>query len=184
MTPDFDELVAADLDPRERARLEGVHELLVAAGPPPEYSAPPPIELRAPKRRRGLLALAAALAVATFVAGLAVGNFTAGRSKDFDVAMRGTPAAASASATLTVYELDDAGNWPMEVKIRGLRPARGGGSYALWLTRSGKLEALCGTFRTDDGGSASVPMNAPYKFKEYDGWVVVEEGSKTPLLTT
>jgi len=27
-------------------------------------------------------------------------------------------------------------------------------------------------------------MNAPYKFKEFDGWVVVEEGTQTPLLTT
>jgi hypothetical protein len=29
-----------------------------------------------------------------------------------------------------------------------------------------------------------VPMNAPYRFDEYDGWVVVEQGSDTPLLTT
>ena len=27
-------------------------------------------------------------------------------------------------------------------------------------------------------------MNAPYRFDEFDGWVVVEEGSETPLLTT
>ena len=36
MTPDFDELVGTDLDPAERERLERVHELLVAAGPPPD----------------------------------------------------------------------------------------------------------------------------------------------------
>ncbi len=32
MRPDFDELVGTDLDSAERARLERVHELLVAAG--------------------------------------------------------------------------------------------------------------------------------------------------------
>jgi hypothetical protein len=29
-----------------------------------------------------------------------------------------------------------------------------------------------------------VPMNAPYNFTDFDGWVVVEEGSTTPVLTT
>jgi hypothetical protein len=27
-------------------------------------------------------------------------------------------------------------------------------------------------------------MNAPYRFDEFDGWVILEEGSDTPLLTT
>ena len=34
--PKLDDLVGSDLDPRERARLERVHDLLIAAGPPPE----------------------------------------------------------------------------------------------------------------------------------------------------
>jgi hypothetical protein len=34
--PDFHELVGNDLDPAERERLERVHEMLIAAGPPPE----------------------------------------------------------------------------------------------------------------------------------------------------
>ena len=56
---------------------------------------------------------------------------------------------------------------------------------AFWrLTKDDELAVLCGSFRTNEEGSASVPMNAPYKFKEFDGWVVVEEGSTTPLLTT
>jgi hypothetical protein len=29
-----------------------------------------------------------------------------------------------------------------------------------------------------------VSLNAPYRLPDFDGWVVVEEGSKTPLLTT
>ena len=40
MTPDFDELVGTDLEPGERARLERVHELLIAAGPPPDLIDP------------------------------------------------------------------------------------------------------------------------------------------------
>ncbi len=37
-TPDFDELVEGLDDERERARLHRVHDLLLAAGPPPELS--------------------------------------------------------------------------------------------------------------------------------------------------
>jgi hypothetical protein len=33
-------------------------------------------------------------------------------------------------------------------------------------------------------GTTVVPMNAPYKLRDFDAWVVVEEGSTTPLLTT
>lgn len=183
--PDFDELVGAELPAPERERLLRVHELLLQAEPPPE-STPGAIvvELR-PRRRRGVLvALAATFVVAAFAVGVAVGDRSAGRDTDFVVAMEGTPAAPAASASLVVYEIDDAGNWPMEVAVEGLPPAESGLPYELWLTRDGELTALCGYFKTDSDGSASVPMNAPYKFKELDGWVVVEEGSETPLLTT
>ena len=36
--PEFDDLIAADVPPEERARLYRTHELLVQAGPPPELS--------------------------------------------------------------------------------------------------------------------------------------------------
>jgi hypothetical protein len=98
--------------------------------------------------------------------------------------MSGTPAAAGASASLTIHALDAAGNWPMNVTVEGLAPAASGRPFELWLTRGGKLEALCGSFLTNDSGFASVPMNAPYRFDQFDGWVVVEEGSEAPLLTT
>lgn len=183
--PDFDELVGGVLPADERERLLRVHELLLQAGPPPE-SAPSAtvVELR-PRRRRGVLvALAATFVVAAFAVGIAVGDRAAGRDTDFVVAMEGTSAAPTASASLVVYEIDDAGNWPMEVKVDGLPPAESGRPYELWLTKDGELTALCGYFKTDSGGSASVPMNAPYRFKEHDGWVVVEEGEEIPLLTT
>ena len=83
-----------------------------------------------------------------------------------------------------MFDIDDAGNWPMELSVDGLPPAPGGRTFELWLTRDGKLAALCGSFVTASDGSAVVPMNAPYDFDEYDGWVVVEKGSDTPLLAT
>ena len=180
MTPEFDELVGNDLDASERARLEHVHELLVAAGPPPDVFAVRPIELR-PRRRRGaVLAIAAALAVAAFALGAALER----PSVDFVVTMDGVGAFSGASASLTVFELDAAGNWPMEIEARGLPPSTSGRPYEVWLTRNGKLAALCGSFLADDQGWAAVPMNAPYRFTDFDGWVVVEEGSDRPLLTT
>ncbi len=182
--PDFDELVGGDLGPAERERLLRVHELLVEAGPPPELSSPAPVVLH-PRRRRGaLLAIAAALAVAVFALGVAIGDRSDERGVDFVVAMSGTAAAADARASLIVFDVDKAGNWPMEFTVEGLGPALSGRPYELWLTKDGKLEALCGGFLTDVTGSARVPMNAPYKLKEFDGWVVVEEGSDTPFLTT
>ncbi len=98
--------------------------------------------------------------------------------------MTGTPSAPSATASLAVFDIDAAGNWPMELTVAGLPPAQSGRPFELWLTRDGELAALCGGFLTDADGSAVVPMNAPYRFDEFDGWVLVEEGSQTPLLTT
>ena len=181
--PNLDDLVGSDLEPEERARLERVHELLVAAGPPPE-PVEAPVALRRRRRRGALLALAAAFAVAAFALGAALVDGSSGRTLDFTETMAGTPAAAEATASLAVYELDDAGNWPMELTVAGLPPAQSGRPFELWLTRGGELAALCGGFFTDSTGAASVPMNAPYRFDEFDGWVIVEEGSETPLLTT
>lgn len=182
--PDFDELVGEDLGPAERERLLRVHELLVDAGPPPKLSSPAPVVLF-PRRRRGaLLAIAAALAVAVFAVGVALGDRSDERGVDFVVAMSGTAAAADATASLIVFDIDEAGNWPMEMTVERLAPATSGRPYELWLTKDGKLAALCGGFLTRPDGSAEIPMNAPYEFANFDGWVVVEEGSTAPLLTT
>jgi hypothetical protein len=185
MRPDFDELVGTDLPPSERARLERVHELLVAAGPPPPEVVPvASVELRPHPRRGALLALAAALAVAAFALGAALVDGASGRNVDFTETMTGTPSAANATASLAVFEIDAAGNWPMELTVTALPPAQSGRPFELWLTRDGRLGALCGAFLTDTDGSAVVPINAPYRFDEFDGWVIVEEGTQTPLLTT
>jgi hypothetical protein len=189
--PDFEEIVGAGLDPGERERLRRVHELLVAAGPPPELSteiARPPraaAVVALPRRRRlGALALAAALGVALFALGFLAG----GRSDDYGtfdvVTMTGTGAAQGASARIEIFDADDAGNWPMEIDVSGLGPPAEGGLYEVWLTQDGELVALCGSFLADPDGTTVVPMNAPWRLDEFDGWVVVETGSKDPLLTT
>lgn len=182
--PDFDELVGTDLEDGERQRLLRVHELLVEAGPPPELALRAPVALH-PRRRRGAwVAIAAALAVAVFALGVVIGDRSDGRSTDFVVTMVGTPAAADAAGWLTIFDIDDAGNWPMEFTVQGLDPSPSGRPYELWLTKAGELAALCGGFLTNADGSAVVPLNAPYRFSDFDGWVVVAEGSKSPLLTT
>ena len=189
--PDFDDLVGGDLEASERQRLLRVHEQLVAAGPPPEVSA----ELRAPatgatvhvltRRRRGVLAaVAAALGVLVFAIGYLAGGRDDGAGTFASYAMAGLGEAADASASLDVYDADAAGNWPMRLEVSGLAPAAGGRTYELWLTRDGELAAQCGSFLADADGKTVVPMNAPWKLREFDAWVVVESGSKTPLLTT
>jgi len=183
MSPDFGDLVGRDIEEGERARLEHVHDLLVAAGPPPEYVVAPPAQLRPRRRRAALLAIAAALAVASFAAGAAVVDHWGGPNVDFTVTMTGTASATNATGSLVVFDIDAAGNWPMKLTVDGLPAPTGGKTFELWLTRDGKLAALCGSFLTADG-SAVVPLNAPYRFDEYDGWIVVQKGSDTPLLTT
>jgi hypothetical protein len=187
--PDFDELVGTDLEPAERDRLLRVHELLIAAGPPPDYAPEvPPVPAEAkvipfPRRRQfALVALAAAFALAIFGGGYFVGDRAGGPERT--VAMAGTGQAMDASASLELFPVDGAGNWPMELVVRGLQPPASGHAYELWLAKGGKLSALCGSFRAEPDGSTSVRMNAPYKLTDFDSWVVVEEGTTAPVLTT
>jgi hypothetical protein len=192
--PDFEAIVGAELEPAERDRLLRVHEALVAAGPPPEAAAnavapstAEPVRLlpAVPRRRRGaLVALAAAFGVLVFAVGAVVGNAWNDPGTFDTVTMTGTAEAAGASASLELFDLDDAGNWPMEVRVNGLAPSASGRPFELWLTRGGEPAALCGSFRVAPDGTAVVPMNAPYRLDDFDGWVVVVEGSQAPLLTT
>jgi hypothetical protein len=190
--PDLRELVGDDVSPDELERLGRVHELLVRAGPPPELpgelaAAPEPEATVAmlPKRHwRPLAALAAALALAAFGVGwLAASAGDSGGESfppiDFRVPMAGTPAAPNAVASIAVAERDEAGNWPLAMTIRNLPP---NASYELWLTKKGKLAALCGPFRTE--GDSVAYLNAPYRLRQYDGWVVTRAGEKRFLLKT
>ena len=107
--PDFRELVGDEGDREELERLRRVHELLVAAGPPPELSPavadPPEVEeskVLEFKRRRPatLLAAGIAAAAAAFVIGYAVGDHHNGFSEQFSVPMRGIGQAVAARADI------------------------------------------------------------------------------------
>ena len=198
--PDFDELVGEDVPAGERERLRRAHELLVAAGPPPELS--PALE-GAPevggrvaflpqRRRRVLLLLAAALAAAAFGGGFLAGAVTHGtstKSAAFVVSMHGTPAAPNALASIRLEDVDSAGNWPMRLTVQGLPKLPSGGYYELYLTRHGHIAATCGTFNVH-GGRTVVSLNAPYRLNRFDGWVVTRhlpgqpDGATRPVLTT
>lgn len=194
--PEFRELVGKDVPANERDRLTRVHELLVAAGPPPELS--PALErpirpgARAgllPSRRRGAwLALAAALAAAAFGAGYLVAD-RGGEARaqafetDFVVKLHGTQGAPGAVASLVVGKRDDDGNWPMELTVRGLPRLSGEQRYELLLTTRGQLGPSCGSFYVDSD-KAVAHLTAPYKLKRYDGWVIAREGSREILVRT
>jgi hypothetical protein len=191
--PDFDELVGDDISRAERDRLRRVHELLVAAGPPPDFEpavppAPPEASVtalssrRSVRRRMAVVALAAAFLVAVFGVGYVAGH--RGPGEERVVAMVGTARAPEARASLKLFSEDAAGNWPMKLDAKGLVSQRPGQAYELWLTKGGRLAALCGSFKTRADGSVDVRLNAPYRLTEYDAWVVVVEGSRAPLLTT
>jgi hypothetical protein len=194
--PDFRELVGEDVPEAERERLRRVHELLVAAGPPPDL--PPGLEKPPtaggrlaflPRRRRGaLLALAAALAAASFGAGYIVADRgdrprAEAFEPDFVVRMRGTQAAPGAVASLVVGRKDDDGNWPMQLTVRNLPLLGDEGRYELLLTRRGEIGPSCGTFFVASD-KAVAHLNAPYKLREYDGWVIVRAGSREILVRT
>jgi hypothetical protein len=183
-SPDFDEIVDGD-DP-ERTRLQSVHEMLVAAGPPPELppslAAPPQEQLARviplPRRRYTAIAAVAVAATVLFGLGYAVGNHGNRSEAVRTIAMAGP---AGASASLDLQSADEAGNWPMLMDVEGLKQLPRGSSYTLWLTRDGKLADPCGTFVVG-AGTTSVWLNAPYKLKEYSGWVVVRTGTTGPFV--
>jgi len=182
--PDFDELIGGDLEPDERARLERVHELLIEAGPPPALRSPHAVASKRRRRRGALIAAAAALGLGIFAAGLLAGSRGDERGTFRVVTMTGTAYTTGVSASLTIFDVDDAGNWPMELAVEGLVQSAGRRPYELWLTKDGKPAALCGSFLAEEDGTTVVPLNAPYRLKQFDGWVVVVEGSTSPLLTT
>jgi hypothetical protein len=183
--PDFDELVGMDVDARERARLERVHELLVQAGPPPELSpdlAAGPTLGTTLRRQRGrrvprrmmLLAAAVVVLALVFVAGYVTGN-GGGVANAEVLKLSGTSAAPRALGSLQVQHRDAAGNWPMRLTVKGLPQLPARGYYEVYLTRNGAPWAPCGAFKVAPGSATTVRLNAPYRLQEGDSWVVTRQ---------
>jgi Anti-sigma-K factor rskA len=187
--PDFDDLVGGEVEGAERERLRRVHDLLVAAGPPPEL--PPSlvapeeggtvVPFRGPSRRR--LAVAAILAAAVAAAAFGIGFFAGGEGDEESAADPTYVVELSdgdeGRASLAVYDADEAGNWPMRMTVQGLED---GETYELWLTRDGRLVRLCGTFAAGADRTV-VELNAPWELSRFDGWVVTRAGTERPVLT-
>jgi hypothetical protein len=174
--PEFRDLVGDDLSPEERARLERVHEMLIAAGPPPEL--PPelaevPTERRAaeptglPRRRAGAaLALAAAIALVAFVGGYIAGH---SRSSPFEAVRSVKLANSEASAVVRFGPEDENGNTPMLVKVEGLPKLPANDYYTLFMTKKGKPVAVCGSFNVSGPQSTTVRFPVAYEPDEFDG---------------
>jgi Anti-sigma-K factor rskA len=197
----FDDIVDIEgLSPDEEARLRRVHDLLVQAGPPPDL--PPTLEHPAtpteaeivqfpllPRRRWAVaFVAAAALALVAFAGGYFLGH-SKGKPATFVtqrvVAMHGK----TSLAVLKLGWRDSAGNWPMQLEINGLPKQRDPAAYyELWLTRNGKADTPCGTFRVH-GDTTTVRLSVPYSFSNFDGWVVTSQpatdhGAAGPVFLT
>jgi hypothetical protein len=192
--PEFEDLVGQDVSGEERERLRRTHELLVAAGPPPELTpelaAGPTLRMtlqrrsRPQRRRVYMLAAAVAAALVAFLGGYIAGNGSNG-SKVAAVRtlqLQGTAAAPRAFASLRVLPFN-AGNWPMTLSVTGLPALPKNTYYEVYLVRSGRAWASCGSFVVTSPSSATtVTLNAPYRLHEGDSWVVTKQApdSKAP----
>lgn len=191
--PDFDELVGTEeLGGHERERLKHVHELLVAAGPPPELSPAletgPTLALTMGRRRTHTWRRPALLAAALVVLALAAfGGYVAGNNGGTQFSavqtlrMHGTEAAPRAVGSIAIGERDGP-NWPMRIVAKGLPPLRGREYYEVWIVRKNQAPARCGGFLIQNG-SVRTYLNAPYKLKGA-GWKVTRQnpGERNPGL--
>jgi hypothetical protein len=185
MNPRFEDIVDEDLSPGERERLERVHDLLVAAGPPaelpPHLERGPTLGMTLARKRRGqrrlaLLAAAIAVLAVVFVAGFAVGNSGNGLVGTHTLKLVGTKQASGALASLVIQNVDEAGNWPMRLSVTGLPKLPRHGYYEVYVTRNGKPWAPCGVFVVaGKAGAVSVHLNAPYNLRKSDSWVVTKQ---------
>lgn len=198
--PDIHELIGDEGTPDELARLALVHDMLVAAGPPPEGSLPEPPRVsgdvvRFRRRRWAELAVAAAFVCAAIGVGYLVGS----RSDSFQpvatLSMHGISPEMPAMAKLEIGKADAEGNVPIQMRVDGLPQLPRDGWYELYLSKDGTPGASCGTFTTA-GGKASVRFSVGYDLagwreaNGYDGWVVTAHvpgnpaSAKRIILTT
>jgi hypothetical protein len=195
--PDFQDLVGNELEPGQRERLERVHDMLIAAGPPPELpqqlSEPPRPEGKlvelARRRLRTSLVLAAALVIATFAVGYLLGAHGEDTSSESFTAVKTAVLGKSPDrhAVVQIGQADENGNRPMIVNVDGLDRLSGGDYYTLFMTRNGKPIVTCGTFNVGENGVTTVRLSVAYDVDRFDGLMLAkysrEERENTPLLS-
>jgi hypothetical protein len=178
----------AGLTPDEQARLQRVHGLLVAAGPPAELPLglvqPPETSERgaevvaiAARRRRPAVALliAAAVAAACFGSGYLLANQAHSSStRVAQVVSLAGPGQRNSFASLRVGRADAGGNSPIQLTVTGLPPLAIRARYALMLWQGGKPSVTCGTFTVGRNGPTTVRFSVPYTITKTTRWVVTE----------
>jgi hypothetical protein len=194
--PDFLDLVGDDLPAEERARLQRVHDQLVAAGAPPEL--PPALQdppaagasvSWLPRRRLGAaLVLAAALALAAFAAGFLLAKGRDSNPSAFKPVRTVVLGNESKTVVVRVSKPDAAGNREMLLTVEGLKRQPKGFYYTLYMTRKGKPVAPCGTFKVSGEGRMNVRLHVAYDFDRYDGLLLTAywttDHKDHPLLRT
>ncbi|HEY7536527.1 MAG TPA: hypothetical protein VH721_00940 [Gaiellaceae bacterium] len=182
MNRDLRDLIELDdLEPSQRQRLEEVHDLLNAVGPPPALTPalrePPAPEnariVKLPDRRRrraGLAAIAAVVAAVAFGGGYLLGHQSESSDVVRVVSMRGVN--MNAVGSLRVGEEEPAGNWPMELTVTGLPEQQGERDYyELFVWRRGKPSYPCVGFKMQ-GATTTVRFTVPYEFRDSTKLVV------------
>ena len=198
--PDFDELMDGVESAEERERLRRVHELLVAAGPPPELSpvlagapaAPaedeePDTSWLPPRRLGAVVLVGAGLLAAAFGVGYVAGDSgsdsppTAAPAEQPTqvVSLRPSDQNNTAGASIRLGRKGSDGNWPMTLTVRGLKHLKNGDYYILALMRRGEPVVTCGTFNVSESGTTTVEMVAAYDLKRFDGWAITQWESAT-----
>ena len=183
---DLHERLGDGVPEAELEQLRRVDDALRATPAPPEVpEALTAAVLSIPGTRssfRGRRALAG-LAVAACIAGAAfgIGFWVAGNPAESAIVERITlnateHAPPEARMVIAVLAIDEAGNWPMAANVSGLPPLPAGAFYEVWLTRGEELAMSCGRFVVGkDGTAADVWLNAPYKLRGYERWVVTAQ---------
>ena len=117
------------------------------------------------------------LAVAIFAAGYGVGN----RDTTFRTAwymplygIAWTAEAPKAVGDVQGGPIDEAGNTPIELSVRGLALLATGDKYSLYLVLPGRTYRRCGDF-TVGKGMTTVRLTVPGLAREPLGWVVARE---------
>ena len=199
--PNLDDLLEGIEDPRERDRLRRMHDLLVAAGPPPELSpalagtpAAPVVEDEEPdtawlppRRLGAVLLVGAGLLGAAFGVGYIAGegNSDSGPAATPPeqtaqvIALRPSDQNNTAGASIRLSRKRADGTWPMIVTVRGLEHLARGDYYTLALTRKGKPVVTCGTFNVAATGTTTIRMIAAYDLDRFDGWAITEWNAQT-----
>ena len=195
--PDFHDLVGNELEPGERERLERVHDLLIAAGPPPELpqqlSEPPRpqgklVDLARRRLRTGLV-LAAALVITTFAVGYLFGARGDDTASESITVSKQVVLGKSAErfAVVGIGDRDSSGNWPMTVQVKGFDHLPKGDYYTLFMTRDGKPVVTCGTFNVSKDGVTKIRFTIAYDVDRFDGLMLAkysaEQRESTPLLS-